>query len=206
MVKIPAGVSAIVFDLGGVIVDLSVQRTIEAFAQLSGFSPKKIAEAYTSFPEFFAYERGQITDEQFRIFLRNFFKPEASDNQLDACWNAMLVDLPSEKLQLLKKLQQHYKVYALSNTNNIHIRYVNEVMLNGEELDAYFTKAYYSHKVRMRKPDAEIYEFVMSDAALLPGNILFFDDNAANIATAQSLGIHAVEVEHPNQVYDYFAL
>jgi glucose-1-phosphatase len=201
MTRVSGRVNAIIFDLGGVIVDLAVDRTVKAFAELSGVAPTQVQEAYVKHSGFFAYEKGLIDDVEFRQMLRELFLIQVGDAQLDEAWNAMLVDLPSEKLQWLTILKQKIKIYALSNTNTIHINYVNEVMLKGEVLDNYFHHCYYSHHVTMRKPDLEIYEHVLSHAMLVPQETLFLDDNPDNIRAAKALGIQAVQVNHPNEVY-----
>jgi glucose-1-phosphatase len=194
-------VNAIVFDLGGVIVDLAVGKTIQSFSNLSGLAAAQIREAYLKYPGFFAYEKGEMSDDEFRQMLRSIFSLQVSDEELDASWNAMLVDLPMKKLQWLNRLKDKVQVYALSNTNNIHITYVNEVMLKGGVLDTYFHKCYYSHQVNMRKPDNEIYHHVLHDAGLKPETTLFLDDNPHNIQAAQRLGIQARLVNHPDEVY-----
>lgn len=194
-------VNTVIFDLGGVIVDLAVDKTIQAFSKLSGLSSSEIKNAYHAHPGFYAYEKGLISDADFRQVLRELFSLTVTDAQLDLAWNAMLVDLPSRKLQWLANLKSKLQVFALSNTNNIHITYVNEVMLKGTSLDTYFHRCYYSHHVNMRKPDFEIYEHVLNHAGLVPEETLFLDDNPDNIMAAKSLGIHAVQVNHPDEVY-----
>jgi epoxide hydrolase-like predicted phosphatase len=194
-------VKAVIFDLGGVIVDLAVDKTIQAFSNLSGRSVTEVQYLYSQHLGFVAYEKGKMTDQDFRQMLRELFSTQVSDAQLDAAWNAMLVDLPLQKLQWLTELKKNFQIYALSNTNHIHINYVNEVMLKGEPLDNYFHRCYYSHHVHMRKPDVEIYEYVLSHAGLVPHEALFLDDNPDNIKTAKALGIQAVQVNHPDEVY-----
>jgi putative hydrolase of the HAD superfamily len=194
-------VNAVIFDLGGVIVDLAVDKTIQAFSALSGLSTDEVHKAYSQHAGFISYEKGRMTDAEFRKVLRELFAVEVSDAQLDAAWNAMLVNLPRKKLQWLTELRNNLQVYALSNTNHIHINYVNEVMLQGEPLDNYFHRCYYSHHVHMRKPDVEIYEHVLGHAGLVPHETLFLDDNPDNIKAAKALGIRAVQVNHPDEVY-----
>ena len=119
----------------------------------------------------------------------------------------MLRGIPPLKLELLKKLQSEFQVFLLSNTNNIHLHHINESMLPEEgrgSLDNYFHKAYYSHKMGKRKPDAEIFEQVLDENHLLPEQTLFLDDYALNIEGAKSLGIRTVHVNSPNLILDYF--
>jgi putative hydrolase of the HAD superfamily len=159
-------------------------------------------EAYVKHPEFFAYERGELNDVEFRSMLRRIFSLQATDIQIDEAWNAMLLGVPAKKLELVKKLKNRFSVYVLSNTNNIHIQYVNEKLLNGQSLDAHFYKCYYSHAVGLRKPEPEIYRHVLEDAGLNAATTIFLDDNIENIQAAHALGIQTIHITHPDQVYD----
>jgi putative hydrolase of the HAD superfamily len=204
MTTIPSGVSTIIFDLGGVIVDLDVSKTVEAFADLSGMSHSMITGLYSRHPEFLQYERGELTDAAFRSMLRHVFSLHVSDTALDAAWNAMIRGVPDRKLELAAALKKEFNVVVLSNTNNIHIRYVNSILPN-TPFESYFHKCYYSHEVGMRKPEPRIYTHVLEDTGIQPGNALFLDDNEENIIAAHALGIHTFHVQDPKQVYDVFS-
>jgi glucose-1-phosphatase len=203
-----SGVKNIIFDLGGVILDLSVDHTLQSFSELSGLKKEEVEKIFHSTPEFLLYEKGGMTDSEFRDFVRRVYKINAPDSSLDKSWNAMLRGLPVDKLALLDKLKTKYKVLLLSNTNNIHLTYINDIMMpavNRERvLDDYFHHAYYSHLMFMRKPDAEIFEKVLSDHNLKASETLFLDDNASNIAGAGSIGIQTVHVTSPNLMLEYF--
>jgi len=205
MTSLRLPVSAIIFDLGGVLVDLSVSRTLHAFSRLSGLHSDVIAEANQKYPEFFAYERGEAGDSEFRSMLRRIFSLQATDAELDQCWNAMLIGLPASKLKLVQTLKSRFKVFVLSNTNNIHIQYINTMFLNGESLDSHFHKCFYSHEVGMRKPESEIYTHVLEDADLKAEQTLFLDDNIENIKAASLLGIQTIHVERPESLFDLLA-
>jgi putative hydrolase of the HAD superfamily len=198
----------LIFDLGGVILDLSVKDTLESFAKLSGLPLEKVKELFVSSPEFERYEKGAIGDSAFREFIRMLYGVSVPDHELDKCWNAMLLGLPKSKLDLLLQLKNQYKVYLLSNTNNIHLSYINSVIvppLTGRDsLDEFFHRSYYSHLMGMRKPDKEIFEKVLNDNNLLARETLFLDDNADNIKGAQSVGIQTVHVTHPDLIIEYF--
>ena len=120
----------------------------------------------------------------------------------------MLRGIPQVKLELLMRLQNEFQVFLLSNTNGIHLHHINEVMLpsiNGaKNLDAYFHKAYYSHRMCKRKPDADIFEQVIEENHLVPEQTLFLDDNAMNIEGAKSVGLKTTHVTSPNLILDYF--
>ena len=120
----------------------------------------------------------------------------------------MLRGIPAIKLDLLMRLQNEFRVFLLSNTNAIHLDHINNIMLpkgaNQKSLDDYFHKAYYSHRMRKRKPDAEIFEQVLEENHLIPEQTLFLDDYAINIEGAKALGIKTVHVTSPNLILDYF--
>lgn len=203
-----SGIKNIIFDLGGVILDLSVDHTLQSFSDLSGLKKSEVEKIFHSTPEFLLYEKGEITDAQFRDAVRKVYNIEASDSALDKSWNAMLRGMPVDKLALLDKLKTKYNVLLLSNTNNIHLSYINNIMMpevsGNRVLDDYFHRAYYSHLMFMRKPDAEIFERVLNDNSLTPSQTLFLDDNASNVAGAASVGIQTVHVTSPNLILEYF--
>lgn len=198
----------LIFDLGGVILDLSVEHTLQAFTSLSKFDRNQVLEIFASTSDFEVYEKGGMSDAEFRQFIRRVYSSEASDIEIDACWNAMLRGIPVRKLELLKKLMTRYQVILLSNTNNIHLSYINQVILpavSGENsLDPYFHRTYYSHLMQKRKPDAEIFEQVLQENNLVPEQTLFLDDNELNVKGANALGIKTVHVTTPDLILEYF--
>lgn len=205
MTSLPKGVNSIIFDLGGVLIDLSTEKTAAAFAVLAGISIHDIFLTYTSNPDFNAYEKGDISDSDFRNAVRRIFSMEASDFEIDQCWNAMLLNLPATKLKLLEVLKQHFKTIVLSNTNAIHLNYIERFMLNDSPLEMHFHKAYYSYKLRMRKPELNIYAHVLEDSNLIAEQTIFLDDSHENINAAKSLGIQTIHITHPDQVFDIFS-
>lgn len=197
----------IIFDLGGVIINLDERRTIESFAQLSQQTFDSINEQILTFEEYHLLEKGLISNQDFRDVVRKKFSIDAPDEEIDAAMNAMLLDIPPERIELLKSLN-NYSLFLLSNTNAIHFSYFNQVVckLTGEEnIDAYFNKAYYSHKVHMRKPDREIFELVIAENNLMPGETLFLDDNKINLDGAESVGIKTFHVKNPSQLFELFS-
>jgi glucose-1-phosphatase len=199
----------LIFDLGGVILDLSVDSTLNSFAKISGMDPQAARKLFVSSPEFELYEKGGMTDEEFRVAVKKIYKINASDDQLDACWNAMLLGFPVKKLELLEDLKTKYNVYLLSNTNNIHLQFINNILLprvnHAPLLDTFFHRAYYSHRMKKRKPDAEIFEQVLQEGNFRAEETLFLDDNQGNIEGANKLGIKTVHVVNPDIVYTYFS-
>ena len=198
----------LIFDLGGVILDLSVNQTLEAFSTLSGFEKERVQQIFQQSPGFELYERGAISDAEFRDFIRESYFPGASDQDIDKCWNAMLLSVPTEKLELLEQLKKSYHVILLSNTNTIHLAHINTVIMPTvsamHSLDSFFHRSYYSHLMGMRKPDTEIFERVLDENNLVAEETLFLDDNKMNVDGAASIGIKTVHVTYSNLILEYF--
>ena len=197
----------IIFDLGGVILNLSVDSTLRKFSEMSGHSVEKVVEEYYARPEFLAYEKGEITNEEFRKNLKDIFSLQTADPELDLCWNAMLGDIPAARIELLKELKSKYRTFLLSNTNALHLDCFSGMVKkthNLESLDPLFHKAYYSHLMKMRKPDPGIYEYVLKDSGLKAEETIFLDDNAANLKGAASVGIQTFHVTHPDLIFSLF--
>jgi epoxide hydrolase-like predicted phosphatase len=204
----PAGIKNIIFDLGGVIINLSVEKTHQAFANLSGLPVAEIKTRVHHGAFFHEFEKGLISDEEFRDHLRESLAMKVSDTQLDRAWNAMLLDIPLPRIQLLEKLKSRYSIFLLSNTNNIHLQCFNGIVrqLTGKPaIDSYFHDSFYSHLIKMSKPDEEIYQHVLLKHGLLPHETIFLDDNKANLVGANKVGIQTFHVEHPDQIFSLFA-
>lgn len=201
-------VKNLIFDLGGVILDLSVDTTLKSFAALSGLDENTVKKRFVTSSGFEEYEKGAIDDDAFRNFVREVYAVNATDEQLDTCWNAMLLGFPIAKLTLLETLKKSFNVFLLSNTNNIHLQHINNVLLKSiqcESLDGYFHKAYYSHRMKKRKPDADIFQQVLEENNLKPEQTLFLDDNLPNVEGAAKLGIQTLHVTNPDIIYEYFS-
>lgn len=194
-------IEAIIFDLGGVLLNLDFNRSYDAFAELGfGNAEEEMKRLLLSRPSgenmsfFHLYEKGMIGSDRFRNELRKFSDKQTSDEAIDRAWTAMLLDLHGENVMLLEKLKKYTRLYLLSNTNAIHIETMHGRKDNGpgySHLAGLFDKVYYSHEVNMRKPDREIFDHVISDAGLIPENTLFIDDSVHNIDGAKNAGLKA---------------
>lgn len=204
MNQLPDRITTLIFDLGGVIVDLAPEQTLHAFASLANKPVEEIVRIYTRHAAFYAYETGKINAAEFRESIRTLFEIHATDQEIDRCWNAMLLGIPQEKLTMLTKLKKHFTTLALSNTNSIHLAYINEIILKGNVLDTYFHHAHYSHMMGMRKPEQEIYKYVMKVHGLQAEQTFFLDDNGDNINAASAVGIKTLLIEHPDRVAELF--
>ena len=183
---------SIIFDLGAVILNINYQNTIDEFTKLG---VKKAATLYSKIVQtdlFNQIETGMISSNQ---FLKALQKKTNNANiiQVEQAWNAMLLDLPEERLQLIKKLKDNHNIYLLSNTNAIHINAFKE-QLGDKKWLAFcelFDKIYLSHELGLRKPDIQIFEYILKEQKLKAEEVFFIDDSPQHIAGAKKLGIHS---------------
>ncbi len=186
----------LIFDLGGVIINLDTQATYRAFLR---HNPQITPEIlHHDVPV--RYETGLISDAQFRDEVRGLVSPHLSDSEIDEAWNAMILDIPAWRIEMLQQLRNNHQVMLLSNTNAIHIRRVEEEVLpHGlESIEELFDQTYYSYKMKKRKPNTDIYEQVIAENSLNPEKTLFIDDNPHNITGARDAGLDAFHLTDPD--------
>ena len=183
----------IVFDLGGVLVDLDFKAAINGLQQAGFANVKEQLMAFDQGGIFQKFELGEMTDDEFRTAIRENSTVTLTDEEIDALWNAMLLEIPREKLELILDLRGKYMVYLLSNTNSIHWDYVckNAFNYRGFRVKDYFEETFLSYEMHLAKPDKAIFEKVLQDANLWPEETLFIDDSEANCKAAEEVGIHA---------------
>ena len=204
--QIPASVKNIIFDFGGVILNIDYKLTETAFARLGLKDFDTIYSQATQIELFDVFEKGLMSAAEFRKEIRKFIGT-ATDDQIDMAWNSMLLDLPEERIKLLDKLKTTYRTFLLSNTNEIHFSAFSSYMKDKFKRDIFseaFEKAYVSHKVNMRKPDAEIFEFVVQENSLQKEETLFIDDSIQHIQAAKKVGLHTLFLEKGKTIVDVF--
>jgi putative hydrolase of the HAD superfamily len=204
---ISSSVKNIIFDLGGVIINIDYRLVLESFSRLSQKSPALILQQIKDTGILFKYDTGEYTDAMFRQAMNQILGASLTDSQVDEAWNAMLLDIPQDRIDLLLSLRKQYKLYLFSNTNNIHIQAVNHILKHStgiEQLDNLFDKIYYSFLINHRKPAASSFAFVLQDSGLLPEETLFIDDRLDNIMGAKQLGILTVHIQAPITIVDIF--
>jgi putative hydrolase of the HAD superfamily len=190
-------VKNIIFDLGGVILNIDFKKTEEAFKLLglNNFSDH-ISQHYIS--DFFEkYETGLLSDDEFTAGVKKLVGKPVTDEQIIAAWNALLLDFPPARIALLKRLKSEYRTFLLSNTNSIHHQEYRARLFRdqGVFLEDLFDKVYYSHAVNLRKPHAAIFQLVLNDNNLKAEETLFIDDTASNFPEAESLGIQVYHLK-----------
>ncbi|MCP4520280.1 MAG: HAD family phosphatase [Cytophagales bacterium] len=196
----------IIFDLGDVIINIDFMLTFKAFEEVSPYTLDETINLFEKHKIYDVVERGGMNHAEFADFLKNIFKLELSDEEILKRWSALLLDIPKERIDLIQELQQKYRIFVLSNTSSPHIVDVNEILQKAtgvQDLKDLCEKAYYSYDIAMRKPDAEIYEYVLKDSNLKAEETLFLDDNSDNIVGAQKLGIHTILVQKPTCITEY---
>jgi len=192
----PERFEAILFDLGGVIVDLDWSRTNRAFRRL--VAPSEAGRADQALEAIFTnralheYERGEISWDTFRTRLAADIGMQASEEDFLAAWNEMLLEIPRERIARMEELKGRYQLGFLSNTNERHIDYVNRYLQRShgvDTLDTLVHKPLYSHLIRMRKPEPRVYAHAVAALGVAPERILFIDDNRDNAAAASAAGL-----------------
>lgn len=197
---------AVIFDFGNVIINIEFQRIYQAFAKFTSKPVFYIEKRITEDQIFRRYESGQFTDEEFRDVIRQTLGFPLSDHEVDTAWNAILLDIPTDRIDLIHNIRQKYPVYLLSNTNNIHITASNNYLKKTHgirSLNELFDKLYLSYEMGLWKPDAEIYREVLRTNKLQPNEVIFFDDNLHNIESAKALGMQTILVDPPTSIIEY---
>ncbi len=184
----------IIFDLGGVIINLDIPKTISEFNKLTNKPFESIYTQLQQSPIFDLFDKGQISEADFFFELNNSLDQPLTHKQLLNAWNAMLLDFPIHRLELLNQLKQRYRIFLLSNTNETHIaQFENDLYQHHgyKNLEPFFEKVYYSCKMNMRKPDREIFDFVLQENTLNASETIFIDDSPQHIEGALKIGIKA---------------
>lgn len=179
-------INTIIFDFGDVFINLDKKATLDGLKKF-GLSDWNEDLNHLNL----SFEKGQIAREDFLLGIQKHI-PNASIEEITTAWNAVLLDFPLKRLEFLQKLSKKYKLFLLSNTDSIHIETFEQENGTSFYSDFYqcFEKVYFSFEMGMRKPDVEIYNFVLSQHNLIAKHTLFVDDKKENTDAAQSLGIH----------------
>jgi FMN phosphatase YigB (HAD superfamily) len=192
----------LLFDFGGVIIDIDYHRTQEAMRRLSragstiAFTQAQQAELFDRF------ETGHLTAAEFRDGLRSGYDLDASDDALDAAWHAMLLDVPAQRLALIGELRrQGHQTALLSNTNTLHINEINQRLATqygfrhgiADVLD----RVFYSQEVGLRKPGEDIFHHALREMGWQAADTLFIEDSRQHVATARRLGLRVLHLAPP---------
>ncbi len=188
----------IIFDLGGVVINLDYHKTTRAFEAIGLENFEEMFSQAAQSGLFDDFEKGKSSVPYFVNKLLDFLPSGTSANQVVEAWNEMILDFPIQNLQLLEKLKSSHRTFLLSNTNEIHIQKVHQhlqLVSEHKTLHPYFEKVYFSSDIKMRKPDSEIFEFVLKENGLNPKKTLFIDDTEQHILGAQKVGIQTYHLQ-----------
>lgn len=199
------GIKNVIFDLGGVIINLDINKTISEFNKLSSIPFDKIYTQKEQIDLFNQLDKGIISTEQFFNELRIKIGFTGPDEKLLKAWNAMLLDVPEHRLDTLVTMKHNYNTYLLSNTCEPHIDAFEKELEDEygiKNFDDYFDKVYYSCRIGMRKPDKEIFEFVLQQHDLKPEETVFIDDSPQHVKGAGECGINAFLLQKNMEIGD----
>ncbi len=193
----------LIFDIGNVIVDIDYAVPVREFQKLAITDFSTIVSYSKQHHIFDQFEKGQISVNYFHNELRKFLRPDVTDQQILAAWNSILLDYPAYKFDLLQQLKSNYRVLALSNINETHVKAIDEAVkekFGAKAFSDYFHHAYYSNEVGWRKPEKEIYALVIAKENLTPAETFFVDDKPENVEAAKEAGLQAYELKHPSEL------
>lgn len=194
----------IIFDLGGVLLNIDLTKITKGFGEIMVHDEEGANKV--KFDLVPAYETGKINTKEFLKGLSAYLKPGYSEQDIIHIWNSIILDMPTERLEMLKNLRKEYKVHLLSNINDLHADCFEQNFQKwfNEDPRNYFDRYFYSHKIGRRKPDVDTYAWVLDQLSSEPEKAVFIDDLPENIEGARNIGINAYQLK--NQKTDIIGL
>jgi len=189
----------IIFDLGGVLMDIDFKLTHHAFEKLGVHNFAELYNQYHADAFFSNFEKGKISTEEFFDHIRRICQCDLSNDAIRNAWNALLIGFPADRNEWLFRIREKYSIYLFSNTNIIHYQSFAKTFEDntGKELNSCFIKAYYSHEMGLRKPDPASYLAILKEQQLDPAETLFIDDTLKNVEAASQLGMQSIHLLMP---------
>lgn len=184
----------IIFDLGGVLINLNKKACVNRFLELGVYNIEELITHYCQKGTFLDFELGTINTGEFREEIKRSTRNNLNDHDIDDAWKRFLLDIPDQKLDLLLRLKEKYHLFLLSNTNEIHFDQAKkEFLKSGMDAEDIFRKLYLSYEIHLAKPGKEIFEYVIRDAGIKPEETYMIDDASSNIETARLLGFQTYQ-------------
>jgi putative hydrolase of the HAD superfamily len=202
-------VTSLIFDLGGVLINLDPERTRQSFIKLGTLHFDKLFTMYKATQLFYDLETGHVDPDTFIKTLQKETAKGTTEQDIIDAWNAMLLDFRLESLDFVKQLKALYPTFLFSNTNIIHHRSFQQTIKETtpySSVDELFHKAYYSHEIGLRKPVVDAYRYIITEKKMDAGQTLFIDDNKDNIRGAKEAGLqtlHLLPGERVESVLSY---
>lgn len=195
----------IIFDLGGVIINVDYHKTLAAFRELGALNIDEIYGQKEQDAFIDDFEIGKITSQEFREILRLKLGLKITDSELDHAWNQMLLDLPYERLEFIKSLSPKYRVFLFSNNNDIHLNEILNICMKQHGIDNFdtlFEKVYYSNKIGYRKPEPSSFTKILIENDLAPEETLFIDDSIQHVQGAKAAGLESVLLSQQYTIFN----
>lgn len=196
-------IDALLFDLGGVLIDVDYHKTIDAFAQLGVQNPSDLYNQFGQNQLFDQYEKGEVSSKFFIEQLKRLTKIDTIESDIVIAWNAMIGNFPTEKLDFIAELSQHNPCFLLSNTNEIHLKKAIENLQKTafKNIDDLFIKCYYSHIIGKRKPEVETFKWVIDQMGMEANKVLFIDDSPQHIEGARKAGLQVIYYKEASDLF-----
>jgi len=202
-----SSIKNIIFDFGGVICNIDFEKSYRAFTELGFKNLDNLFSKKSQTAIFDDFEKGKINPADFRKEIYNITKIDISDKIFDEAWNAMILNIPNARVNLLKKLKTKHRIFLLSNTNRIHYDYYLKNFQNEygfKNFSELFEKAYFSFFIAMKKPDIEIFDFVINENQLKPTETIFIDDSLQHIEAATLVGLQSYHLKNNEDITELF--
>lgn len=199
---------AVIFDFGGVLINIDYQRTINAFKALGIDNFEELYSQASQTDLFNEIETGKISEDEFIKGLSNYLPPGSNREEIIKAWNAMILNVPAISIEIISNLKRHgKKVFLLSNTNEIHIKLAFKRWSEVSESSPQdlFDHVYLSHELGMRKPNPEIFLHVCENESLSPSKTIFIDDSIQHIQGAKSIGLNTLYLEKGMDLQSVFS-
>jgi len=199
------GIKHIIFDLGGVLLNLDYKLTEQAFIDAGVANFGQLYSQLQQSDLFDRWETGKMGREEFISSMQKASSVPLTEQQVLHAWNAMLLDFPVRRLQILQQLRNYYDLFLLSNTNEIHEEFFNNTLMTDHgipNIGVFFDKVYMSHRVGLRKPMPEIFLRVLEDNGLKAAETLFIEDSPQHIEAAKKLGIQTIFITNGMTIED----
>ena len=195
----------IIFDLGGVILNLDYTKTVDEFKKIGLLNFQDLYSQKMQNILFDDFEKGEVSSAEFISSLIDSENLKIKEIDFINAWNAMLLEIPVKKLEFIDALKKDYKVFLLSNTNEVHINKFEDDLKKNNMLNQFykcFDKVYYSSRMGKRKPDENCFKQVLEENQLVPQQTLFIDDSVQHIKGAKRIGIETFHLEKNKSIID----
>lgn len=206
MIKLE-GIKNIIFDLGGVLLNLAPQKTMDEFKKIGHAS--LVEENPWSFKHeiFYKLERGLVSIDAFHVGMKEILSQGVTSEQIDFAWSAMLLDIPKVRVDIVLNLKKQFRTFLFSNTNEIHVNkfHADFSKAYGIDFSSMFEKDFYSNEIHLRKPDVVSFLKVIELAGVKPEETLFVDDFKENIEAAKTVGLQTLWLQPEMFVEDIFS-